>query len=66
MGIADYMTDKLDGNLDALVAYCRPQMEMYRNFWQEMSGENVIKAALCFVDAGKWLSFCFLENKRSG
>ena len=30
--IADYKTDKVDRNLDALMAYYRPQVEMYRRF----------------------------------
>lgn len=48
--IADYKTDKMDGNLDALIAYYRPQIEMYRKFWEEMSGKNVKEAGLYFVD----------------
>jgi ATP-dependent exoDNAse (exonuclease V) beta subunit len=31
--IADYKTDKVDGNLDDLVAYYKPQVEMYRGKW---------------------------------
>jgi ATP-dependent helicase/nuclease subunit A len=53
--IADYKTDKVDGKLDALVAYYRPQVEMYRDFWKEMSGEDIKEAGLYFVDIGKWV-----------
>jgi ATP-dependent helicase/nuclease subunit A len=54
--LADYKTDKVDGNLDKLVAYYRPQVEMYRKFWKEMSSENVKEAGLYFVDARKWVA----------
>jgi ATP-dependent helicase/nuclease subunit A len=53
--IADYKTDKVDGNLDDLVAYYKPQVEMYREFWKEMSGQGVKEAGLYFVDAEKWV-----------
>ncbi|MFH1349494.1 MAG: UvrD-helicase domain-containing protein [Pseudomonadota bacterium] len=52
--IADYKTDKVDGNLDSLIAYYKPQVEMYRDFWQKMSGENVKEVGLYFVGIGKW------------
>lgn len=47
------MTEKVDGNLDALVVYYRSQVEMYRRFWHEMSGEDVKETGLHFVGAGK-------------
>jgi ATP-dependent helicase/nuclease subunit A len=53
--IADYKTDKVDGNLDNLVAYYKPQVEMYREFWKEMSGQGIKEAGLYFVDAEKWV-----------
>jgi ATP-dependent helicase/nuclease subunit A len=52
--IADYKSDKVDGNLEKLVAYYKPQVEMYRRFWTEMSGEKVKEAGLYFIDSGKW------------
>ena len=52
--IADYKTDKTDGNLDSLIDYYRPQVEMYKRLWQEMSGEKVKEAGLYFVDTGQW------------
>ena len=54
--IADYKTDKVDGNLEALVAYYKPQVDMYRKFWQEMSGEKVKEAGLYFIDVGQWIT----------
>jgi len=54
--IADYKTDKVDGNLDALVAYYKPQVEMYRKFWEEACGEKVKEAGLYFIDTAKWVT----------
>ncbi|MDO9530181.1 MAG: UvrD-helicase domain-containing protein [Syntrophales bacterium] len=54
--IADYKTDRVDGNLDALTRYYRPQIEMYRKFWKEMTEEDVSEAGLYFIDAGKWVT----------
>jgi ATP-dependent helicase/nuclease subunit A len=54
--IADYKTDTADGNLDRLVAYYRPQVEMYRDFWEEISGENVKEAGLYFIHEGRWVT----------
>ena len=53
--IADYKTDKVDGNLEALVAYHKPQVEMYRKFWEEISGEKVKEAGLYFTDTKQWV-----------
>jgi len=54
--IADYKTDKVDANLDALVAYYKPQVEMYRKFWEEACGEKVKEAGLYFIDTAKWVT----------
>jgi ATP-dependent helicase/nuclease subunit A len=48
--IADYKTDKVDGNLEKLIAYYKPQVEMYRDFWKEMTKEEVKEAGLYFID----------------
>jgi len=54
--LADYKTDKVDGNLDTLVAYYRPQVELYRKFWKDTSGEDVKEAGLYFIDAKNWVA----------
>jgi ATP-dependent helicase/nuclease subunit A len=54
--IADYKTDQVDGNLESLVAYYRPQVEMYKEFWKEMAGEGVKEAGLYFVDTKQWVA----------
>jgi ATP-dependent helicase/nuclease subunit A len=54
--IADYKTDAVDGNLDKLVTYYRPQVELYKKFWEEMTGERVKEAGLFFVGLNQWVA----------
>jgi ATP-dependent helicase/nuclease subunit A len=54
--LADYKTDRVDDNLPALVDYYRPQVDLYRTLWQDMSGETVKEAGLFFVDGSRWVS----------
>ena len=54
--IADYKTDKVDGNLDALIAFHKHQVEMYRGFYEQISGEKVKEAGLYFTDPAKWVT----------
>lgn len=54
--IADYKTDKVNGNLDYLVNYYTPQVELYSKFWEEMTGDKVKERGLYFVDIQKWVS----------
>ena len=54
--IADYKSDKVDDNLDGLVSYYKPQVEMYREFWKEISKEDVKETGLYFVDIQKWVN----------
>jgi ATP-dependent exoDNAse (exonuclease V) beta subunit len=53
--ITDYKTDKVDDNLDDLVSYYRPQVELYTMFWEEMTGEKVKETGLFFIDTGSWV-----------
>lgn len=54
--IADYKTDRVNGNLDALIAFYRRQVEMYKDFWERMSGERVKEAGLYFVSINQWVT----------
>ena len=54
--IVDYKSDKNDGNLDSLVDYYRPQVEMYRDLWKQMTGEKVKEAGLYFIDGCRWVA----------
>jgi ATP-dependent helicase/nuclease subunit A len=53
--IADYKTDQVNGNLDALIAFYRRQVEMYKDFWERMSGERVKEAGLYFISINQWV-----------
>jgi ATP-dependent helicase/nuclease subunit A len=53
--IVDYKTDKVNGNLQALKDFYRSQVEMYRRFWVEISGEPVKEAGLFFLSAIEWV-----------
>ncbi len=53
--IADYKTYKVDGNLDALIAFHKLQVEMYREFFEHISGKKVKEAGLYFTNPGKWV-----------
>ena len=53
--IADYKTDKIDDNIEKIVNYYRPQVELYTKFWEEMTGEKVKETGLFFVDNESWV-----------
>ncbi len=54
--IMDYKSDTIAGNLDALVAFYKPQIAHYRRYWQQLTGRPT-KAGLFFVSTGQeiWL-----------
>ncbi len=52
----DYKSDKIDGNMDSLIDCYKPQVEMYRDLWQKITGEKVKEAGLYFIDGNKWVS----------
>ena len=54
--IADYKTDKVNGNIEALTAYYRPQVELYQKFWEEMTGEPVKETGLYFICIKSWVT----------
>jgi len=53
--LADYKSDAVDGNLEALVDHYRSQVETYRACWEEITGEAVKEAGLYFVGADAWV-----------
>ena len=53
--IVDYKSDKVAGNLDALISFYRPQVDLYRRFFQDMTGEPVKEAGLYFIDLKRWI-----------
>jgi ATP-dependent helicase/nuclease subunit A len=49
--LVDYKSDTIVGNLDELVSFYSPQIEMYRRYWEELTGSPT-KAGLFFVQTG--------------
>jgi ATP-dependent helicase/nuclease subunit A len=49
--IVDYKSDTVAGNLAELVSFYSPQIELYRRYWQRMTGRPT-KAGLFFVQSG--------------
>ncbi len=47
--IVDYKTDDVGEKLEDFINYYSPQVKVYSRFWEEMSGEKVIKAGLYFI-----------------
>jgi ATP-dependent helicase/nuclease subunit A len=56
--IVDYKTDtvKDEGDLNILVDYYSPQLDLYCSFWEEITGEKVINAGFYFTSIYKWVS----------
>jgi ATP-dependent helicase/nuclease subunit A len=53
--IVDYKTDDVRENLKGFVDYYSPQVKAYSRFWEEMSGEKVVKAGLYFTQAKQFV-----------
>ncbi len=49
--LVDYKSDTIAGNLDELVSFYSPQIEMYRRYWEKLTGQPT-KAGLFFVQTG--------------
>jgi len=49
--LVDYKSDTITDNLDELVAFYSPQIELYRRYWGELTGRPT-KAGLFFVQTG--------------
>jgi len=54
--LVDYKSDTIAGNLDELVDFYSPQIELYRRYWERLTGRST-KAGLFFVQTGEewWL-----------
>jgi len=50
--LVDYKTDTIAGNLDELVGFYSPQIEMYRRYWETLTGRPT-EAGLYFVSTGR-------------
>jgi ATP-dependent helicase/nuclease subunit A len=54
--IVDYKSDTVVDNLPDLVRFYRPQVELYRRYWQQLTGQ-MTRAGLFFLQTGReeWL-----------
>lgn len=46
---------QVNGNLNDLVHFYKPQVDMYARYWAEMTNEPIKEAGLYFVDIQKWV-----------
>jgi ATP-dependent helicase/nuclease subunit A len=54
--IADYKSDRVsEAALDALVAYYRPQVQLYTRFWAKITGDKVKETGLYFTALDRWV-----------
>ncbi len=55
--VVDYKTDAVESEdeLKALAEYYSPQLDLYRSFWEEITGERVVQAGFYFTSASKWV-----------
>ncbi len=55
--IVDYKSDHIENEThrDQLVRYYSPQIQIYRHFWQHLSGEPVRESGLFFVSTLEWV-----------
>jgi ATP-dependent helicase/nuclease subunit A len=54
--IADYKSDRVDGRIDDLIARYKPQVVLYRDFWEKITGETVHEAGIYFTAINKWVA----------
>jgi ATP-dependent helicase/nuclease subunit A len=54
--IVDFKSDNPDGKLDELIAYYSGQLNMYRKFWEQITGEAVKEAGIYFLNANRWIA----------
>ncbi|HSS43848.1 MAG TPA: hypothetical protein VLO07_00795, partial [Thermoanaerobaculia bacterium] len=50
--IVDYKSDTVADNLAELVRFYRPQVELYRRYWQQLTGRPT-RAGLFFLQTGQ-------------
>jgi len=52
--IADYKTDEIERNLQKFVDYYSPQIKIYSQFWEQITGEPIKEVGLYFTSVNKW------------
>jgi len=53
--IADYKTDEIERSLKKFIDYYAPQVKIYSQFWEQITGEPVKEAGLYFTAVDKWV-----------
>ncbi|MEW6173343.1 MAG: hypothetical protein AB1510_09815, partial [Bacillota bacterium] len=55
--IVDYKTDTVENEeeLDKLIQYYTPQVEMYRKLWENITNEKVYETGLYFTHLKRWV-----------
>jgi len=53
--IADYKSNRDDGNIEKLIEYYKCQLEMYKKVWEEITGEAVKEAGIYFTSVDNWI-----------
>ncbi|MGE5381210.1 MAG: UvrD-helicase domain-containing protein [Methylocystaceae bacterium] len=56
--IVDYKSDAVEGEgtLQVLTEHYRPQVEIYADYWQYLTGGKVIEKGILFTDILRWVS----------
>ena len=52
--IADYKTDEIERSVKKFVDYYTPQVKIYSQFWEQITGEPVKEAGLYFTSINHW------------
>jgi len=53
--IADYKTDIINGGLQRFIDYYTPQIRIYTEFWEKITGQKVKEAGLYFTSINRWV-----------
>jgi ATP-dependent helicase/nuclease subunit A len=53
--IADYKTDEINGGLQSFIDYYTPQVKVYVEFWEKITGKKVKEAGIYFTSINKWV-----------
>lgn len=53
--IADYKTDEIFGSIKRYLDYYAPQIQLYRRFWEKVTGEKVKECGLYFTSIHRWV-----------
>ena len=53
--IADYKTEEIERSVERFVDYYAPQVKIYSQFWEQITGESVKESGLYFTSVNKWI-----------